>query len=233
MSRDDVDDSTSFAKGYGIEFPLISDKTGDISRAFVGIDVNDHSIPGIVVIRRDGAIVFRQIAKTKDDRLSARQVLEAVDRTLGTTGELAETRYPALERAHLRLETGAGQIRIADAWKPTGVARLGITVPLQRYLVAGTAIASEYREGALSLQGSIGVRLPIFADIAALQLSGETGLPISAPGVYVGGRLGIWFAWTPRWAISIDGAFGVNDAGADDALPSWSLSFGVARLLGR
>ncbi len=233
MSRDEVDDSRSFARDYGIAFPLISDTKGDISRAFVGIDVNDHSIPGIVVIRRDGAVVFRQVAKTKDDRLTARQVLDAIDRSLGTTGELVETRHPALERAQLRVETGGGQIKTADRWQATGVSKLGIVVPLNRYLIAGAGLASEYRDARLSLQGSLGVRRPIFADIAAIQLSAEAGLPISAPGVYAGVRLGMWFAWTPRWAVSVDGTFGVHGAGADDQRPGWAASVGLSRLLGR
>lgn len=233
MSRDETSDSRSFARDYGIEFPLISDLDGSISKALVGIDDQDHTIPGIVVIRRDGAIAFRQIATSKDDRLTARALLEALDRTLGTTGELARTRHPALERAQLRLETGAGQLRVGDRWRATGVSRLGILVPLHRYLFAGAALASEYREAPLSLQGSIGVRVPILAEIAALQLSGETGLPISAPGVYAGARLGLWFAWTPRWAVNLDGSFGVHDAGGADSLPAWSASVGVSRLLGR
>jgi len=233
VSRDETSDSRSFARAYGIEFPLISDLDGAISKALVGIDDQDHSIPGVVVIRRDGAIVFRQIATSKDDRLTARALLEAIDRSLGTSGELATTRHPALERAQLRLETGAGQVRVGDRWQPTGVSRFGVLVPLQRYLFAGAALASEYREARLSLQGSIGVRVPILADIAAIQLAGEAGLPISAPGVYAGVRLGLWFAWTPRWAVNLDGTFGVHDAGAGDALPGWSASLGIARLLGR
>ena len=233
MSRDEISDSRSFARDYGIEFPLISDLDGAISKALVGIDDQDHSIPGVVVIRRDGAIAFRQIASSKDDRLTARELLEAIDRSLGTSGELVQTRHTALERAQLRFETGGGQVRIEDRWQATGVSRFGILIPLQRYLFAGAAIASEYREARLSLQGSIGVRVPILADLAAIQLSGEAGLPISAPGVSAGLRLGLWFAWTPRWAVNLDGTFGVHDAGRVDALPGWSASLGVARLLGR
>lgn len=233
VSRDEVSDSRSFARDYGIEFPLLSDLDGSISKALVGIDDQDHSIPGVVVIRRDGAIAFRQIATSKDDRLTARELLEAVDRSLGTSGELARTRHPALERAQLRLETGLGQVRDADRWQVTGVSKLGLTVPLTRYLIAGTGLASEYRDARLSLQGSLGVRRPILADIAAIQLSAEAGLPIRAPGVYAGVRLGIWFAWTPRWTVSLDGAFGVHDAGAEDQRPGWTITAGVARLLGR
>lgn len=113
------------------------------------------------------------------------------------------------------------------------MSRLGITVPLSRFLIGGAAIAGEYREAPLSFQGSLGVRLPLFANIAALQLTAEAGLPLSAPGVYAGARLGLWFAWTPRWAVSVDGAFGAHDAGAADPLPSWAITLGVARLLGR
>lgn len=233
VSRDDVDDSRGFARDYGIQYPLISDTSGDISRALVGIDVHDHSIPGVVVIRKDGSIVFRQIAKSKDDRLTATQVLDAVDRALDTRGVAAPTSKHAIDRAQLRLETGAGQIRIADRWQATGVSLLTTHVPVTRYVIAGAGLASEYREAGLSLHSSLGLRLPLWNDIAAIQLSAEAGLPISAPGVYAGLRLGMWFAWTPRWAVHLDAATGAHDAGAQDQVPAWSTTFGVSRLLGR
>ncbi len=233
MSRDEVDESRKFASSYGIEFPLITDATGDISKAFVGIDVNDHSIPGVVVIRRDGGIVFRQVATSKDDRLTAQQVLEAVDRSLGTSGARAAETTHALDRVQLRLETGAGQIRIEDRWRPTGVSMLTVTVPLTRYLIAGAGVASEYREAQLWAHSMLGVRLPVFGDIGALQLSAEAGFPGSAPGIYAGLRIGMWFAWTPRWSIQVDVSAGAHDAGAEDPLPSWKATFGISRLIGR
>lgn len=233
VSRDDVADSRAFAKGYGIRYPLLSDTAGALSRALVGIDEGDLSIPGVVILSRDGSVVFRQVAGGKDDRLTTEQVLAAADRTLGTRGPEAEKTLQPIDRAQLRFETGAGQIRIDDRWRATGGSRFTVHVPLARYLIAGLGLTSEYREAPLSLLGTVGVRLPIFHDIAAIQLSAETGLPISAPGVYAGVRLGMWFAWTPRWAVHVDGSFGANDAGAEDQLPAWSLTFGVSRLLDR
>ena len=231
VSRDEVDESRAFARSYGIDFPLITDATGSISKGLVGIDANDHSIPGVVVIRRGRGIVFRQVAKSKDDRLTAQQVLAAVDRSLGTSGVVAPITKPALERVQLRLETGAGQIRLDNRWRPTGVTMLTVTVPLSRYLLAGAGVASEYREARLWAHTMLGFRIPLWADIGALHVMAEAGLPGRAPGVYAGLRLGMWFAWTPRWAIEVDVSAGAHDAGAEDQLPSWKATFGVSRLL--
>ncbi len=231
VSRDDTSDSRSFARDYGIDYPLISDRDGSISRALVGIDTNDHSIPGVVVIRRDGAIAFRQIASSKDDRLTARELLEAIDRSLGTAGELVDNMQPAFYRAQLRGEVGGARIRVGGQWDTTLITQVSISVPLNRYLIAGTGLATS--DTTASLRGSLGVRLPLVADIAALQLSAETGLPITAPGIYAGIRGGLWYAHTPRWAFNLEAAIGVYDAGAGDQQPGWATTFGVARLLGR
>jgi hypothetical protein len=213
---------------------LISDADGAISRALIGIDANDVSIPGIVILNREGRVVFRQVARGKDDRLSATQVLAAADAHLGTRGPEITRPPTALDRPQLRLEAGAGRIREGDRWQATGVAALTVHVPLTRYLIAGTGFATEAREATASLLGSLGLRLPILGDIAAVQLSAVTGLPISAPGIYAGAQLGIWFAWTPRWALHLDLGAGAHDTGSPvDQRPAWFATFGFSRLLAR
>jgi hypothetical protein len=186
-----------------------------------------------VIIRRDGTVVFREVATSKADRLTALQILAAADANLGTRGQDPEPTLPALARTQLRLEIGAGQIRVDDRWEATGVASLTVNVPLTRYLVAGTGVATELREAHASLHASLGVRLPLLSDIGAIQLSAVTGLPLSAPGVYAGLQLGAWFAWTPRWAVHLDIAGGTQDAGSVDQVPNWFVTAGVSRLLGR
>src|SRR5689334_19488507 len=83
ISVDAPRDSRSFADAYGIHYPLLSDEGGAVSRAYVGLEETDNSVPGVVVIRRDGHIAYRQIAAGADDRLTAADVLAIVDRTLG------------------------------------------------------------------------------------------------------------------------------------------------------
>jgi hypothetical protein len=187
----------------------------------------------VVIIKRDGTVVFRQVATSKDDRLTTAQVLAAADANLGTRGTDAEPVTPALARAQLRLEAGAGRIRNADRWETTGVASLTVQVPLTRYLVAGTGFATEAREAKFSVVGSLGARLPILGDIGALQLSAVSGLPVSGPGVYTGLQLGAWFAWTPRWAVHFDVSAGAHDTGSVDQLPAWFVTLGISRLLAR
>lgn len=232
MSTDEPDDSREFAKRYGIDFPLISDVGGEISKSFVGIDTADVTIPGVVVIKRDGTIVFRQVATSKDDRLTAKQLLDAVDRSLGTKGSYVEIFRPALTRMQLRSEMGVGQIRY-PATSYTGIAGNGsIVVPLNRYLIAGTAIAAI--DVNMSVRGSLGLRLPFLHDIAALELSAESGLPVLGEvGVYAGVRAGLWYASSPRFAYTLAATFGAYDAGAVEQLPGWTATFGVAYLLDR
>jgi hypothetical protein len=232
VSTDDPDDSRDFAKRYGIEFPLISDVGGEISKAFVGIDTADVTIPGVVVIKRDGSIVFRQVATSKDDRLTAKQLLDAVDRTLGTKGSYVESFRPALARMQLRSEVGVGQIRY-PATSFTGFASNGsVVVPLNRYLIAGAGIRAV--DVNMNLSGSLGLRVPFLHDIAALELSAESGLPVLGEvGVYAGVRAGLWYASSPRFAFTLAATFGAYDAGAVEQLPGWTATFGVALLLDR
>lgn len=234
MSRDEVADSREFARRYGIEFPLISDIDGEISRALVGIDRNDHAIPGVVVIRRDGTIVFRQIAHTKDDRLTARALLAEVDRVLGTSGEQVDTRTPSLDRIQLRADAGAGQLRTADGWLFGMVGGYSLHVPLDRHVISGVGLRQATSASPLlSIVGSIGLRFPWLGDLAALEVAGEAGLPIRTTDVYAGVRVGLSFAWTPRWGFGLSGTLGAYAAGADDPLPGWSLGGWVTRFLGR
>src|SRR5512138_3080029 len=71
ISVDAPADSRRLADAYGIAYPLLSDAGGAVSRAYVGVEEADNSVPGVVVIGRDGRIVYRQIAAAADDRLSA------------------------------------------------------------------------------------------------------------------------------------------------------------------
>ncbi len=173
-------------------FPLLSDTDAAVSRAYVGVNYDDTSIPGIVVIDRDGRIAFRQIATSKDDRLSAAQVLAEVDRALGTSGATATEGYAALDRTQLRAEFGGGAAGVHGA--------VGALVPLSRYLLVGPWFGAEPK---IEIDAALALRLPILAGTAAIEVIGTAG---STPwrGENAAVRAGVWLAWTPSWAFHLD-----------------------------
>src|SRR5512138_1845231 len=110
ISVDAPADSRRLADAYGIAYPLLSDAGGAVSRAYVGVEETDNSVPGVVVIGRDGRIAYRQ---------SAADVLAVVDRTLGTTGAGPRGGYGALERIQLRVDGGGGAVHTTAGWSGT------------------------------------------------------------------------------------------------------------------
>lgn len=168
-----------------------------MSRAYTGIDGADNTIPGIVVIRRDGSIAFRQIAKEKDDRLDSAHLLAIVDRTLGTSGKGASGGYAVLSRLQLGIETSAGYGD--DRYTFGAAARFA--VPLGRLAFAGLR-AGYHTAHDVDASAIAGLRLPMFGDTSAIQLAAIGGFAKTTP--YVGGQLGLWLAWTPTWGIHLD-----------------------------
>ena len=224
ISRDESTESRPFARKYKIAYPLLADLTGAVSRAYTGVDDLDHTVPGIVVIRRDGKIVYRQVASTKDDRIAAIEILATADRTLGTTGIAIRPSTPAIDRVQLRVELGTAAI---DR-EPRLLIAAGLHVPIARYLVGGAEARQSIRDTArFILDGTLGLRLPIYGEIAAIQVTGMFGTS-QVDGLYAGGRVGLWFAYTPWWALHADlGA--ASNAGAAELFAT----FGVSRLFGR
>lgn len=233
ISVDEPEASRSFAGAYGIEFPLLTDKGGIVSRGYVGVDSNDLTVPGIVVIRRDGQIVFRQIAEAKDDRLTAAQLLATVDRTLGTTGGAsAETGYAVLERLQLRFEIGSGANETSTDWRATAVASAAVMVPLHRYLLVGPSLRFEARDASLDLDLAVTLRAPILADAAALQLTALGGYtPLGASGWNAGVRAGAWVALDPRWALHLDAGGTVHSLEEAERPIDLTVTLGLSRLL--
>ncbi|MDB4961205.1 MAG: AhpC/TSA family [Myxococcales bacterium] len=232
ISVDEPAASRSFAGSYGITYPLLSDLEGTVSRAYVGVDGSDTSIPGIVVIRRDGQIVFRQIASGKDDRLTAAQLLAEIDRTLGVTAGApgASAGYPVLERLQLRVELGGGQVELDD-WRATVVAAASAQIPIGRHLLVGPMIRYEPLLAPLDLDLAVTLRAPILADAAAVQLTllgGYTAIADDlAPTTWNAGvRGGVWVALDPSWALSLDAGIMTHDG-----TPDLAVMFGVSRLI--
>jgi hypothetical protein len=231
VSVDEPSESQAFARAYGIAFPLLTDAGGAVSRAYVGLDATDVSVPGIVVIRKTGEIVYRQIATSKNHRLAAADVIAIVDRTLdpGTDRPPAHTGYAALERSQLRVEGAAGAIRVDDEWRATGFGGLTILHPPVRYLLVGAGLRFEAREQILVGDASVGLRIPVL-EVGAVHVVATAGLPLqNADGVYLGGRAGVWFALRPAWAVHLDVGGGAFDA-SGDRVPEVFATFGVARL---
>ena len=234
ISLDEPAASRSFADSYGISYPLLTDPEGTTSRVYVGIDATDTPIPGIVVIRRDGQIVFRQIARTKDDRLTAAQLLATIDRTLGT-GEgapAARTGYAVLDRLQLRFALGGGRADVdGGGERSIAVASASALIPLGRRFLIGPAIRVEPLDAPLDLDLAVVMRFPILADAAALELTALGGYtPWGATDWNAGIRGGAWVALNPWWAMQLEAGASAHRLGADSTV-DWTITLGVSRLI--
>lgn len=179
-------------------------------------------MPGIVVIRKDGAIVFRQIAAAADDRLTVADVFVAVDRSLGTTGAAAAGGYHPLDRLQLRVDAGASH---GDAgFAPT--ATIAALVPVNRYLVVGPWLRNARVD--VDLDAAVGVRVPMLGGFLATQLIATGGYTIDT-GPNAGLRLGAWYAFRPWWSMQVEVGAVAHDLGGARAT-EWNATFGIARL---
>ncbi len=185
--------------------------------------------------------MFRQIATSKDDRLTAAQLLAVIDRELGAPagGEAAPgavAGYAPLERWQVRLATLAGTTQRREAADGSrGDAIVGVSgaglVPLARTVMVGAQLAWTNRD--LDANAALVLRAPILADAAAIELTGTVGWNLhGVDGLTTGLRIGAWVAWTPRWAIHLDvgGAAHALDADAEYAL---TMTAGVSWLIER
>jgi hypothetical protein len=232
ISMDSPEDSRAFAHDYGIEFPLLSDKDGAVSRTYTGVTSDSNTLPGVTIIDRDGRIAFRQIASAKDDRMPAAELLATLDRTLGTSGPaVAPAGFAAIDRAQLRVELGGGGVRAAGETGGTVVGAIAGLVPLGRHVLVGPWLGFEPRDAPLDLDAAVVVRAPIWANAGALELGVVGGwTPWQDAGGNVSVHLGVWFAMSPRWALQL-GA-GIAEHGLGQAAHSTDLfaRLGVTRL---
>ena len=237
ISLDEPEASRSFAKTYGIEFPLLTDRDGATSRKYVGIDATDTIIPGIVVIRHDGQIVFRQIAEEKDDRLTAAQLLATVDRTLGVGADApaARTGYAVLERIQLRFALGGGRGDAADTdrRRTIAVGSGSLLVPLGRRFLIGPSLRYESFDAPLDLDVAVVLRAPILSDAAAFELTLLGGYtPWGAEDWNAGFRAGAWVALDPWWALQLEVGASAHRLGATEgSTTDMTITFGVSRLI--
>jgi AhpC/TSA family protein len=201
ISGDEADESRKFARDYQIGFPLLADTDGKVSRAYTGVDANDTTVPGVIVLERGtGRVAFRQVATGKDDRLYAADIVAAVDRSLGTTGRAVDAGQQAIARLQIGGEVGGGSL---DGKANATIADV-IVVPLERYATVGFAARTDFSGHGRS-ELWLGARFPLLADVGAIQTTLIVGAPAFGPhGVLVAGRAGVWLAWTPRWAVQLD-----------------------------
>lgn len=227
ISADEPADSRTFARRYGLAFPLLADTDHAVARMYSGVTSDGADLAGVVIIARDGRIVFRRLAATKDDRMSAAELLATLDATLGTSGPVAAGRgYAPIDRAQLRLDLGGGAVH-DDDFAGTAVGELSALFPLGTHVLVGPAVRSEPREAPLDVDGALIIRAPIWHDLGALEL-GVTGgwSPAGDTAWNVGGRAGMWFAVTPSLSVQLGATVTVH--GDDTAA---FLTLGVARLL--
>lgn len=223
ISGDSPEDSRTFAGRYAITFPLLSDPGGKVSRLYTGISSDDNTVPGVMIVQPDRRIAYRQVATAKDDRVTTRDLLSTLDRTLGTHGPgLADEHYPVLARAQLRLDAGGGAN--LDG-RGNGTLHLTGLYPVRRWLLAGLRATSNLHEAPLTGDVVAALRLPIFAEAGALELGGFAGVSpirVESGAVRYGGNATLWFALSPSWSVQL--------AAEIDTRRELAAMFGIGRL---
>jgi hypothetical protein len=232
ISMDAPADSQRFAADYGIAFPLLSDEDGAVARRYTGITSDRAALPGVTIIDRDGRIAFRQVASTKDDRMSAAELFATLDRTLGTSGPaVAPPGYAAIDRAQLRVALGGGGVRAAGDTLGTVAGSVAGLVALGHHLLVGPWLGFEPRQSPLDLDAAAFVRLPFWSNTGAVELGAVGGwTPWQDAGGNAAAHLGVWFALSPRWAVQLDAAVAEHGLGGTTHSTAVSGSLGVSRL---
>jgi hypothetical protein len=232
ISADSSADSKEFAARAGLNFPLLADP-GDVAREYVGLNYDDTAIPGVVIIRPDGHIAFRQVATAKDDRLSAAKLIDTLDRTLGTKGAAVDTgHFAALDRFQNRTDLGTGEVRESGQRRVSFFASRSLLVPLNHYLLVGPWLATEPRQAPLDIDAAVMLRLPFLADIAAFEVSITAGwTPWEVSGWNVGARIGLWYAASPKSAYQLSIGYDLHRFLDSDRIPAVFLTLGVTKLL--
>jgi len=229
---DSPDDSRAFARDYGIGFPLLSDTDGAVSRRYAGVTSDRATLPGVIIIDRDGRIAYRQVATAKDDRMPVAELIATLDRVLGTSGPaVAPAGYAAIDRAQLRVELGGGGVRAAGDTRGTAIGALAGLYPLGHHVLVGPWLGFEPRDAPLDLDAAVVLRAPIWSSAGALELAAIGGFtPWGTGGGNLGGRLGAWFAISPRWAVQLHVGLAEHGLGRSDRSTELSASLGVTRL---
>jgi hypothetical protein len=180
-------------------------------------------VPGVVVIRRDGHVAFRQVATSKDDRLTAPELIGVLDRTLATTGPVAR-RVTPLAQTQLRAEAG---VEVDKDRGVHGIGALSLLVPLGDHLVVGPWLAVDTRVDHVDVAGVAMLRAPLLGDAAAFALGAIAGYATGTASAVLAPRTELWFATSPTTAFDIAGSFELRRDVRDAVV-----TFGFSHLLG-
>lgn len=175
------------------------------------------------IIRRDGRIAYRQVATSKDDRVTTPELVGELDRTLGTTGPQA-TRVTPLDRAQIRVEAGLAGDKNQHVH---GDAALSLLVPVGDHLVVGPWLGVDTRADHVDVAGAAMLRAPILGDAAAVEVGGVIGWATGGDSVVIAARADLWFAISPSLAVDVGAQLEERTDVRDG-----SLTIGVSRLLG-
>jgi len=233
ISVDDVDALHKLAERERIGFALLSDATREVSRRYVGVDDNDLSVPGVVLLRRDGTIAYRRISGDKSDRPSVSELLAEIDRVFGAPARAPELHggYAPVERLQLGVALGGGTLRVDGSWRGAAAGGISALLPFGRHVLVGGGVGGEALGGRGDVDAALAARAPFWDDLAALQLVVRGGYSIGdLQGWHAGARIGLAFAMTPSWAFQIGAGGTVLDLGDAEAIEA-SLTLEIARLV--
>jgi hypothetical protein len=241
ISIDEIEKSREMAAKVGVKFAILQDKDAVVSRSLVGIDDADLPVPGVLLIARGGAIVFRQIATSKDDRLPTAELLRIIDHHIASGSQRSESvridqSFAAINRWQLGIDLAVG------VGKPSQLASdmsIVAQMPLHRNVMIGAEINGTVRPlvgtGAASIGSGVTLRLPFWNDLAAAQLIGTAGIDVATISndskYFTKGRTQLWFAVRPNWAILLGLAFDVHYARRAVVSSDATLSIGITRLM--
>ncbi len=237
------------AAKIGVHFPVLFDENAKVAGTLVGIDDAELAIPGIVVVAKGGAIVFRQIASSKDDRLSTADLLAVIDdKIVGHKGVIAvDDSFSAIRRYQLSFDAaiGAGSKVTTTSARTVTLATeatIAWVVPVARSLLLGTElrsaanVISSNTTATLSVGAKATLRLPFWHDLGAWHLSVSGGPELFAPQAnskfYTAVAAQAWFAVRPTVALQFGIAMTSHWRGFDtsDALHAGMVTVGFAHL---
>ena len=223
ISTDAPADSRAFAAREGLAFPLLSDPDGVVGRRYTGWNADETDVPGVIVIRRDGRVAYRQVATSKDDRLTAPELVTVLDDTLGTHGPAAR-RVTPLSRAQIRAEVGVA----ADQDRRVhGTGAVALLAPVGDHLVIGPWLGLDTRADHVDVAGAALLRAPILGDAGAVEVGAIAGYATGTEGAVLAARADVWFAWSPTLAIDLGATFETRTDVRDAAI-----TIGLSHLLG-
>ena len=210
---------------------------------YAGMSSDSAALPGVTVIGRDGRgrVPARRVSEM-DDRVEAPELLAILDRTLGTHGpEVAppgdESIDPARSCASTLAAGVAARTRATHGALVGDFAALfllGVGPGLGRHILDGPWQSIEGNHGVIDPSAAIAVRAP-FDEIAAFQLTVTGGYTVfdanGASGFTASARAGIWFAYWPTCAFTLDVGAATHRLGDDVDHAEVFATFGLAWLV--